>query len=243
IVDPAQPYSAARFRQDALRLIEEIQSRAHVPLLVGGTMLYFRALAGGLSELPPASAEFRAKLSAEAEAAGWPALHQRLQALDPVTAQRLHPNDSQRIQRALEVAMLSGQALSQLQNAQRRPQLPMLRIALQLDDRKRLHQRIEDRLRKMLEAGFHQEVARLHARGDLHPALPSIRAVGYRQIWAYLEGETSREHAEQRALAATRQFAKRQLTWLRSETGLQTLDALAPDLLDQAWNLVSNQAS
>ncbi len=235
ILDPSEPYSAARFADDALRLIGEIRARQRVPLLVGGTMLYFRALTQGLNELPSADPAVRARLEDEARRLGWPALHARLAALDPQIAARLHPNDQQRIQRALEVIELSGHAASLLQaQPRRRAALPWCKLALNPPQRSELHARIARRFHAMMEQGFLEEVGRLYARGDLHPELPSIRAVGYRQLWAYLQGECSESEAVERGIAATRQFAKRQLTWLRSETDLNWLDPAQPDLLDRA---------
>lgn len=239
VADPAEPYSAARFRDDALRLIEAIRARGRTPLLVGGTMLYYRALLQGLGDLPRADPALRQQLGLEAAAVGWPVLHARLARLDPATAERLHPNDSQRIQRALEVVMLSGRSLTELQRqSSSAPSGPWLKIALSLPDRALLHARIEQRVHEMMQAGFLAEVQGLHARGDLHAELPSIRAVGYRQLWGHLEGEYGLPEAMQRTIAATRQFAKRQLTWLRSEPDLHLLDARSPDLLTQSLALL-----
>lgn len=236
VCDPAEPYSAARFAADARRLIAEIRARGHVPLLVGGSMLYFRAYTGGFSDLPPADPQLRAHLAAEARESGWPALHARLAQLDAVTAARLHPNDGHRIQRALEVVLSSGRPLS----VQRSEALPSdrafggVKLALMPPDRACLHQRIATRLQQMLAHGFADEVRRLHARGDLHPGLPSIRSVGYRQLWAWTEGHCDLAQASQKALEATRQFAKRQVTWLRSEHDPCWLNSEAPDAVDVA---------
>ncbi len=231
-LDPADPYSAARFREDALREIRNILAAGRVPLLVGGTMLYFRALFGGLSELPAADPAVRARLEAEAAERGWAALHARLAEVDPAAAERIHPNDPQRIQRALEVYALTGTPLSALQRAGGgAPPYRFVKLAVAPADRTVLHERIARRFRQMLKQGLVEEVERLRRRGDLDPALPSIRAVGYRQVWQYLEGELSREAMEERGIIATRQLAKRQYTWLRSETGAEWFDALAPDLL------------
>lgn len=239
ILDPAEPYSAARFAEDARRLIGEIRGRGRVPLLVGGTMLYFRALTQGLSALPSADPQLRARLEAEAARLGWPALHARLAALDPPTAARLHPNDQQRIQRALEIAELSGMAPSAFYA---QPKAAgggerWLKLALNPPARAELHARIERRFHDMMAAGFLDEVAALYRRGDLHPELPSIRAVGYRQLWDHLAGEYPLDEAVRRGMAATRQFAKRQLTWLRSESGLVWLDPAQADLIEKALAL------
>ncbi|MGH8444838.1 MAG: tRNA (adenosine(37)-N6)-dimethylallyltransferase MiaA [Solimonas sp.] len=236
ILDPAEPYSAARFAEDARRLIGEIRGRGRLPLLVGGTMLYFRALTEGLSALPAADAELRTRLEADAARDGWPAMHARLAALDPQTAARLHPNDQQRIQRALEIIELSGM-IPTVFYAQPRS-VPdgerWLKLALNPPVRSELHARIEQRFHAMMAGGFLDEVARLHRRGDLHAELPSVRAVGYRQLWSHLDGECALDEAVQRGIAATRQFAKRQLTWLRSERDLHWLDPARPDLLEAA---------
>ncbi len=217
ICDPAEAYSAERFRADALAAMAAIAERGRIPLLVGGTMLYFRALQYGLSPLPASDPAVRAELEAALAERGLAALHAELAAVDPDSARRIHPNDTQRILRALEVWRLSGRPLSELQAV---PPEPMPWRALKLvlaPPRALLHQRIETRFHAMLEAGFEAEVRALVARGDLHPELPSMRAVGYRQMWAWLRGEYGREEMIERAIAATRQLAKRQTTWLRSE--------------------------
>jgi tRNA dimethylallyltransferase len=237
ILDPSQSYSAARFCADATRQIEEIRARGKLPLLVGGTMLYFRSLLHGLADLPPASARLRAQIEAEAAQKGWPALHERLAKVDPQSAARLAPNDRQRIQRALEIYELSGVAASDTYRASPRTsslKTAPLRFALEFADRAELHRRIELRVRAMMGQGFLDEVQRLHSRGDLHTDLPSIRSVGYRQLWRHLEGEWSLDEAVQRAIFASRQLAKRQLTWLRSETGHVRLDAASGQLVDAA---------
>ncbi len=219
IRDPAQIYSAAEFARDATQLIDDIRGRGALPLLVGGSMMYFRSLESGLSDLPRADSGIRKQISDRAAREGWPALHAELAQADPEAAARLHPNDSQRIQRALEVVQLSGRRISDLQDRAR--QAPRdrqyLKLALQPHSRAALHARIEQRLQLMFSAGFVDEVAALHARDDLGPHLPSIRSVGYRQVWDYLDGQGTLAEAQARALAATRQFAKRQVTWLRSE--------------------------
>jgi tRNA dimethylallyltransferase len=236
VCDPAEPYSAARFAVDAKRIVAEIQSRGHLPLLVGGSMLYFRAYTGGLSDLPSADPALRARLAARAHQEGWPVLHAQLAQLDPVTATRLHPNDGHRIQRALEVVLSSGRPLSE----QRAGTLPSdrtfdgVKLALMPPDRARLHERIATRLQQMLAQGFADEVRALHVRGDLHPGLPSIRSVGYRQLWSWMDGDCDLTQASQKALEATRQFAKRQITWLRSEHDPCWLNSEAPDAVDLA---------
>lgn len=226
IRDPAQSYSAAEFVKDAVALVHDIRGRGRLPLIVGGTMLYAKALREGLSQLPAANPEVRARLEAEAAESGWPALHQRLAALDPVTAARLAPADSQRIQRALEVIELTGRPLSQQQTGAQGPALNLLCLALVPEDRAVLHARIEKRFDQMLEAGFLDEVRGLMARGDLHPELPSMRAVGYRQAWEHLSRNTPFADFRAAGIAATRQLAKRQLTWLRSMVGVERFDPL-----------------
>jgi tRNA dimethylallyltransferase len=221
IRDPSETYSAAEFREDALAEMARITERDRVPLLAGGTMLYFRALSRGLAKLPSASPEQRERIEAQAREQGWQALHERLAALDPEMARRIHPNDPQRIQRALEVIGLSGRRMSDLQRRQQPSPLPyrVLRIVVCPQPRSALHQAIEVRFRQMLEQGFLDEVRALRARGDLHRDLPSMRCVGYRQAWSHLEGEIGFEEMCRKAVAATRQLAKRQLTWLRQESG------------------------
>lgn len=236
ILDPSESYSAARFAADARALMAQIRARGRMPLLVGGTMLYFRALHEGLSELPSASVAVRARLSAEARVQGWPALHARLAAADPATAARLHPNDRQRIQRALEILESTGVAPSQwyLQP----PRVagiagPVVRVALVPADRGALHRRIDERFDAMMADGFLDEVRCLHVRGDLNAELPAVRAVGYRQLWAHLDGAYALDEAVERGKAATRQYAKRQLTWLRSATGLLRIEPGAADAVDR----------
>lgn len=224
ILDPAESYSAAQFRSDALREMAGISAAGRIPLLVGGTGLYFRALRRGLSDLPAADPAVRARLEAEAAALGWAALHERLQSIDPAAAARIHPNDPQRLQRALEVYELTGQPLSMLQGRAPEP-LPycVIPIALAID-RELLHQRIHERFYRMLELGFITEVEGLFRRGDLRPDMPSMRCVGYRQVWRYLAGTIDRDAMISEATTATRQLAKRQLTWLRSETDTHWLE-------------------
>jgi len=216
IREPDAPYCAADFVHDATRVIGEIRMRNRLPLVVGGTMLYARALRGGLSELPSANAGVRSRIDAQAKKVGWPALHAKLREVDPATAARLPPNDSQRIQRALEVFELTGAPLSQLQGAPAAPGLQLVTLALLPQDRAELHRRIEHRFDEMLAAGFLDEVRRLMARGDLDPDLPALRSVGYRQAWRHLHGKTTLAQFRAEAIAATRQLAKRQITWLRS---------------------------
>lgn len=220
IVDPTDAYSAAQFRADTLRLTGEIHARGRLPLLVGGTMLYYKALTQGLNDLPAADADVRATLDADAASDGWPALHARLATVDPATAARLAPNDSQRIQRALEVFMLTGQPMSALLAApapvdHEAAQWRFAPIALEPSDRSVLHARIEKRFDVMLAGGFVDEVVKLRARGDLLPEMPSMRCVGYRQVWEYLDGEVDYATMRDKGVFATRQLCKRQLTWLR----------------------------
>ena len=242
ILDPVQSYSAAEFRADALRLIADIRARGRIPLLAGGTMMYYKALRDGLDDLPQADPALRAELEARAARLGWPALHAELAALDPVTAARLAPNDSQRIQRALEICQLSGQPMSALlQRAQRKPDDAnrYLTISLEPSDRAALHARIEQRFDAMLRQGLLDEVRGLHARADLHPGLPSVRCVGYRQMWAHLDGEIDLETAREQGIAATRQLAKRQITWLRAQPERVIVDCLAADAVAQTIDAVA----
>lgn len=221
-LDPSHAYSAAQFRADALREMADITAAGRIPLLVGGTMLYFRALEYGLSDLPPADPAIRAHLDAEAARHGWPKLHERLAQLDPVAAARIRPTDPQRLQRALEVHLLTGKTLTALQQEQWLEACPyqLLKLALLPADRAWLHDRLAQRFDQMLEQGLIDEVSRLKARGDLDSHLPAIRAVGYRQIWDYLNGKIDYTQMREHAIVATRQLAKRQITWLRSETGI-----------------------
>jgi tRNA dimethylallyltransferase len=233
VVDPTEAYSAGRFRADALRVAGEIAERGRVPLFAGGTMLYERALMRGLAELPAADPSIRAELDDAARARGWPALHAQLARVDPESAARLDPNDAQRIQRALEVQRIAGRPLSALiaDEARAPPPFAALTIALEPADRAVLHRRIEARFRAMLAAGLVEEVESLRARFALHGALPSMRAVGYRQAWETLEGTAPASTLEARGIAATRQLAKRQLTWLRAMREVERLDCLRPDLV------------
>ncbi|WP_322105955.1 tRNA (adenosine(37)-N6)-dimethylallyltransferase MiaA [Paraburkholderia sp. J41] len=239
IVDPAHAYSAANFHADALRVTGEIVARGHVPLLVGGTMLYYKALTQGLNDLPRADAAVRAQLDADAAREGWPALHARLAEVDAATAARLAPNDSQRIQRALEIFMLSGQPMSVLLAAPSTREDAAARyrfvpIALEPSDRAVLHARIAARFDAMLAHGFLDEVKTLRARGDLTPDLPSMRCVGYRQAWEYLDGETDYDTMRDKGVFATRQLCKRQLTWLRAMPERIVIDCCESDAASQA---------
>ncbi|HEY5757202.1 MAG TPA: tRNA (adenosine(37)-N6)-dimethylallyltransferase MiaA [Steroidobacter sp.] len=228
ILDPSQPYSAGQFVRDAVQAIGDIRKRGKLPVLVGGTMLYFRALRRGLAEMPQADPRVRQEIDAEAARSGWPALHAQLALLDPLTAQRIQPNDGQRIQRALEVHRLTGRTLSEL-HAQTRPADPSMKFAAFAwapSDRERLYQAIERRFELMMQAGLLAEVRRLKERGDLHAELPAIRSVGYRQLWEHLCGSESLTASVQRAIFATRHLARRQLIWLRAEDNVQWCDAL-----------------
>jgi len=247
IRDPLDAYSAAEFVRDATRLRDDITARGRVPLLVGGTMLYLKALFDGLDDMPPAQPAVRAAIEAEAQAQGWPALHAALAVVDPATATRLAPNDSQRISRALEVFRVSGQPISALQQGARKGAWPLpagALLSLEPTDRAWLHERIARRFDAMLAAGFLDEVRALRARGDLHPDLPSMRCVGYRQAWDALEAGTpaALQTLREQGIAATRQLAKRQITWLRSmpqrtPVACETPDALAQVLQHAAQHL------
>ena len=234
ICDAAESYSAGRFVGDALECIRAIHARRRVPLLVGGTMLYVRALLDGLAALPQASAELRRELDERAARAGWPALHDELARLDPAAAARIAPNDAQRIQRALEVRLATGRPISELQRARTSPLAPysVRYWMLNPPDRAVLHQHLAERLEAMMAGGFLDEVRRLRDRGDLTAQHSSMRAVGYRQLWAHLDGQYDLPEAVRRALAATRQLAKRQLTWMRAETRAEWL----PPASEASWN-------
>ena len=230
ILDPTQAYSAADFRADALREMAEITSRNKIPLLVGGTMLYFKALLEGLSPLPQADATVRERIEKQAEEQGWNALHDQLSEIDPVAAMRIHPNDPQRLSRALEVFYISGKTLTELTKISGET-LPyrVHQFAIAPTRREVIHQRIEERFSQMLSNGFEDEVRTLLARGDLHTDLPSIRCVGYRQMWSYLSGEFDYDEMVYRGVCATRQLAKRQMTWLRGWEEVEWLDSEKPD--------------
>ncbi|MBP0598811.1 tRNA (adenosine(37)-N6)-dimethylallyltransferase MiaA [Herbaspirillum sp. LeCh32-8] len=246
IIDPADAYSAMQFRQDALRLCMEIAARGKLPLLVGGTMLYFKVLRDGLDELPQADPALRAQLDEEAARVGMPAMHAKLAGLDPVTAERLKPNDSQRIQRALEITLLTGQPMSSLLSQKQAEPLPfdLLPLALEPSDRAFLHERIALRFDLMLKGGaLEQEVQTLRARGDLNLGLPSMRCVGYRQMWEYLDGDIDFAAMREKGIAATRQLAKRQLTWLRSMPDRVVIDCNLPSATEQVWTTVEQAIS
>lgn len=243
ICDPADPYSAASFRKDALREIADIQACGRTPLLAGGTLLYFKALEQGLSRLPEADPEVRAKLATEGEQQGWAALHARLAQHDPQSAERIHPNDAQRIQRALEVLEISGEPPSAWYSRQGSAALPwpVIKLAVAPPDREVLHERIETRFHAMMEKGFLQEVEKLYRRPDLDETKPAVRAVGYRQLWRHFAGDWSLEEATQRGIFATRQLAKRQLTWLRSLPDLSILDSTCEKRFVNAENMLRNR--
>ena len=227
IIDPVQSYSAWDFVSDARKLIAEITQRGHIPLLVGGTMMYYHALENGLNRLPEADYVVRAELDAEAQRLGWPAMHEKLASIDPKTASRVKPGDTQRIQRALEVYQISGQPLSVLQADKAQGyQGDIFKIILQAEDRALLHARIEKRFMTMLEQGFIEEVTGLRGRGDLDLSMPSMRCVGYRQAWQYLDGDLTATEMTDKAIAATRQLAKRQITWLRKQPQNNAFDCL-----------------
>lgn len=232
ICDPAEPYSVAEFRNRATLVIDDIVSRGKVPILAGGTMLYFKALLEGLSDMPETDELVREAIEAEAEREGWPAIHAKLAEVDPISAERIHPNHSQRLGRALEVWRSSGKAMSEWQTGFSGGLLEKygwVQLAVSPSDRSVLHARIAKRFQMMLEQGFLDEVRALQARADLHKELPAIRAVGYRQAWEHLHGDYDLGEMTQKGLAATRQLAKRQLTWLRSWQGLNWVDTLEND--------------
>jgi len=224
ILDPAESFSTGAFRIRALELMADITARGKLPLLVGGTMLYFNSLYYGLAELPTADSALREQLDAQARQIGKAAMHAKLYAVDPVAASRIHPNDPQRVQRALEVQMLSGKSMTQLHEQAKDEQIPYRQIKLIIapQDRSVLHEKIAQRFKLMLQQGFVAEVEALYCRGDLTVQMPSVRAVGYRQAWSYLEGEISQQEMQELAVIATRQLAKRQFTWLRRETDAHT---------------------
>ena len=225
ILDPAQTYSAGQFAQDAMTLIGQIRARGHIPLLVGGTMLYLRALRHGMAQLPRGSPALRQSIDAQAAVTGWPAMHAKLLMLDPRAAANIHPNDAQRIQRALEVCQLTGETLSGLQaHSPAALQGPAPIWALVPEPRALLHARLASRFNRMMSQGFLEEVRALHSRGDLRADHASMRAVGYRQLWQHCEGQSTLSEAVERALAATRQLAKRQLTWLRGDRSIRIVD-------------------
>ena len=242
ILEPTEVYSAARFAKDAKRLCEEIRSRGHIPIVVGGTMLYWRAWAHGLSTLPPANPEIRVRLEEQAKAIGWPEMHKQLSQVDPVTAARLMPNDSQRVQRALEVFEITGKPMSSLlaespsEDGREGSAIPpwINLVSLEPHDRARLHLNLEKRFDEMLSGGLLEEVEALRKNTALHADLPAIRSVGYRQVWEYLDGQIDWAQMRYKALAATRQLGKRQLTWLRAIAGRNTFDPFNPNELKAA---------
>lgn len=242
ILEPTESYSAARFANDAKRLCEEIRDRGNIPVVVGGTMLYWRAWAYGLSSLPPADPEIRARLDEQGKLIGWPAMHAELAKVDPITAARLQPNDSQRVQRALEVYEITGKPMSELladapsEDGREGSTIPewIDLISLEPSDRSRLHQNLEKRFDEMLIGGLLEEVQLLRKNPDLHGDLPAIRSVGYRQVWEFLSGEVDQAEMRYKALAATRQLGKRQLTWLRAIAGRKTFDPFNPSELNAA---------
>jgi tRNA dimethylallyltransferase len=248
ILEPTEVYSAARFANDTKRLCKEIRERGNIPVVVGGTMLYWRAWAYGLSSLPPANPEIRARLDEEGKTLGWPAMHQKLAQVDPQTALRLEPNDSQRVQRALEVFEITGKPMSTLladspsEDGREGSTIPdwIKLVSLEPTDRKCLHQNLEKRFDEMLAAGFLDEVKTLRTNPELHADLPAIRSVGYRQAWEYLNGEIDLEQMRYKALAATRQLGKRQLTWLRAIAGRNTFDPFNPNEMKAAIEFCKN---
>ncbi|MCH4810160.1 tRNA (adenosine(37)-N6)-dimethylallyltransferase MiaA [Vreelandella neptunia] len=245
IRDPAEPYSAADFREDALALMRQISAAGRVPLLVGGTMLYYKRLIEGVANLPSADPAIRQQLEAQWQAEGLLSLHKRLAEVDAVSAQRIHPNDPQRLMRALEVYFVSGRPMSELWAEQQPETFPwrVLSIALAPSDRSLLHQRIAKRFEVMMEEGLINEVAALKKRNDLHLGLPAMKSVGYRQVWEYLEGEYDYATLIERGVIATRQLAKRQLTWLRSWPSLEWVDSQHPDALDKVLKFVRESSA
>lgn len=243
LIDPDENYSAARFREDALSVMREITARGRVPLLVGGTMLYFKVLRQGLAALPPADDSVRRALEQQALDKGWPAMHAVLSQLDPVTAGRIQPNDSQRIQRALEVYYLTGKPMSEMLEQQQNADFPfrVFNIALLPGDRSVLHDRISQRFATMLEAGLIDEVRMIREQFHVNGDMPSMRCVGYRQVCMYLDNEISFARMQETGVFATRQLAKRQLTWLRSMSGLQIFDCLENRLARQIIDLIQAQ--
>jgi tRNA dimethylallyltransferase len=248
IRDPAEPYSASEFRGDAIHEIRAAHELGKIPLLVGGTMLYFRVLRDGLADMPDADPEVRQQIEALAESEGWEQVHARLAEVDPVAADRIHPNDPQRLQRALEVYLVSGRSMTEhhqleqqsLEEGQPLPPFKLHFFAIQPADRAQLHGRIASRFHGMLQQGLVDEVSRLHEREDLHEILPSIKSVGYRQVWQYLDGEIGYDGMVERSIIATRQLAKRQLTWLRSWPDLLTLSESPAKSIDKLLNYMDS---
>lgn len=242
IREPDESYSAAEFCEDALRAMHEITAAGRIPMLVGGTMLYFRSLEHGLSAMPSADAGVRARLEAQANEQGWVAMHSRLLEIDPVAGARIHPNDPQRIQRALEVYELTGRNMTDLIASQEKEPLQyrLCKLSIAPKEREVLRERIALRFNQMIEQGFIEEVEALYARGDLNLDMPSMRSVGYRQIWHYLEGKNSREEAIARGIIASHQLAKRQMTWLRSDTNVHWFDSTEDNLLDSVLKCLND---
>lgn len=243
IIDPIESYSAADFVDDAVAHVEEILANGKTPLLVGGTMMYFNALQKGLADMPKADAELRQQIEQEAAQQGWAALHAELAAVDPEAAERIHPNDPQRLQRALEVYRLTGKTMTQWWAEQEKVALPfdMINMAVMPKERSVLHERIELRFHQMMEQGFLAEVEALYQRGDLTIDMPSMRCVGYRQLWQYLDGDDLLEDAIFKGVVASRQLAKRQLTWLRGWEDLMIFDSLSHDLVSEALNYIESR--
>ncbi len=241
ILDPSESFSTGQFRARALELITDIDARGKLPLLTGGTMLYFNALNHGLAQLPPADETVRAELNKELDRIGKDAMHHQLAEIDPESAARIHPNDPQRVQRALEVHRLTGRTLTELFSEAEEQSIPfrVIKLIIAPQDRKILHQIIAERFHRMLEKGFIEEVEKLFRRGDLSEKMPSIRAVGYRQVWSYLQGEYDHATMTEKAIVATRQLAKRQFTWLRRETAAQVLISGDPKVLDRALAFIA----
>jgi len=244
ICEPDESYSAARFRNDALLAIDEIHSKNKIPLVVGGTGLYFRALESGISDLPDADEEVRQRLESEARDVGWEAMHARLAEIDPVSADRIHPNDPQRIQRALEIYEISGRSMTDHCKDETINSFPfeLIKIILNPGDRSKLHERIKHRFMKMLDEGLVEEVRSFHANGRFSSALPAMRMVGYRQVWNYLDGETDYEEMVEKGIVATRQLAKRQMTWFRKEEDGIWLDSDASGLIEQIQGILCENA-
>jgi tRNA dimethylallyltransferase len=242
ICDPAESYSAAQFLDDANNAIKEIQDKNKIPVLVGGTGLYFRALEQGLAELPEANYRIRARLESEGESEGWHSLHNRLSKIDPEAAARINENDPQRIQRALEVYEITGETMSSLlsEGRKRAFPFPIKKIILSPEDRSILHERVKQRFIQMLDSGLIEEVENLYRRGDLSLSLPSMRMVGYRQVWRYLDGQTNYEEMQEHAIIATRQLAKRQITWCRSETDANWFDPQESGILSKILENLQN---
>lgn len=242
ILDPAQSYSVAEFRKDALLAMQDITARGNIPLLVGGTMMYYKSLIDGLSPLPESNQSVRKIIEAQAEEYGWDTLHQQLAEIDPSSAKRIHPNDPQRLIRALEVYRLTNRSMTDLMATKSDP-IPynIKQFCIAPDDRKVLHQRISDRFQLMLDIGFQAEVEKLKNRGDLHLNLPSIRCVGYRQMWQHLDGDFGFNEMCEKSIAATRQLAKRQLTWLRGWKNIYSLDTFSSNNLSKVIKLIQFQ--